>query len=155
MPDAPWLGSLEELILGGAQDADMSVQELSLAIMASRQDTGLFDCAQALLTDPDPLMRQLGLDYLHYAVGGEPLTQAGVESVIRFLDGHGPSKVLVHCRKGGRAAALVLIQQARLHGWSPGEAAEKGRAMGLSVDGNLRIMVEQYLAQHPGPGRAS
>jgi uncharacterized protein (TIGR01244 family) len=100
-------------------------------------------------------VRSLGLDYLHYPVGGEPLSEAGVESVLRFLDEHAPSRVLVHCRKGGRAAALVLIHQALARGWSPGEAVEKGREMGLAVDGNLRAMVEQYLAEHPGPGRAS
>jgi thiol-disulfide isomerase/thioredoxin len=81
MPDAPWLGSLEEVILSGTQDADMSVQELALAIMASRQDPHLFDCTEALLTDPDPLVRQLGLDYLRKADA-----QRGVPAVIPLLD---------------------------------------------------------------------
>jgi hypothetical protein len=43
--------------------------------------------------------------------------------------------------------ALVLIQQARAHGWTVEEAIEKGRQMGLEVDGPLRTLVEAYLAQ--------
>jgi thiol-disulfide isomerase/thioredoxin len=81
MPDAPWLGTLEELVLSGTQDGDMSVQELSFAVMASRQDPRLFDCAEALLVDPDPLVRQLGLDYLRKAEA-----QRGVPAVIPLLD---------------------------------------------------------------------
>ena len=43
------------------------------------------------------------------------------------------------------SAALVLIQQARAHGWKADEAIEKGRAMGLALDGPLRTIVESYL----------
>jgi uncharacterized protein (TIGR01244 family) len=96
-------------------------------------------------------VRALGMEYLHYGVGGRPLADPGVAEVCDFIDrlGDGDGKVLVHCRKGGRAMALVLIQQARLHGWSPEEAFEKGRAMGLQVDGQLKGMVEAYLAGKP------
>ena len=65
------------------------------------------------------------MDYLHVGVGGSPLTGAGVGAVCDFIAAH--PKVMVHCRKGGRAAALVLIQQAKVHGWSAAEAAAKGR----------------------------
>ena len=57
---------------------------------------------------------------------------------MQFLDKHAGDRVLVHCRKGGRAAALVLIQQARANGWSATEAMEKGQALGLKVEGGLR-----------------
>jgi len=97
-------------------------------------------------------VQSLGMDYLHYGVGGAPLSDAGVESVRKFLDDHAAAKVLVHCRKGGRAAALVLLHQALADGWSPAEAIAKGRALGLEVDGNLRLMVEGYLHDHrPNP----
>ena len=56
--------------------------------------------------------RALGIDYLHFGVGAAPLSEQGVASVCEFLDAHSEGKVLVHCRKGGRAAALVLLQQA-------------------------------------------
>ena len=72
----------------------------------------------------------LGMEYLHYGVGGAPLADPGVAGVCDFIDrltGAG-GKVLVHCRKGGRAMALVLIQQARAHGWTAAEAIDKGRA---------------------------
>ena len=91
-------------------------------------------------------VRALGMDYIHLGVGGAPLTETGVEAVCDFIDTH--DKVMVHCRKGGRAAALVLIHQARANNWSAAEAAAKGRGLGLEVDGGLRSIVENYLDDH-------
>ncbi len=95
-------------------------------------------------------VRGLGMEYLHYGVGGAPLSESGVESVCDFVDrlAGGAGKVLVHCRKGGRAMALALLQQARAGGWTPEEAIARGKAMGLEVDGGLRMLVETYLQQH-------
>jgi uncharacterized protein (TIGR01244 family) len=95
-------------------------------------------------------VQALGMEYLHYGVGGAPLSEQGVAAVCDFVDGHtqGGEKVMVHCRKGGRAAALVLIQQARANKWKPEEAIAKGKAMGLDVDGGLRTLVESYLERH-------
>jgi HEAT repeat protein len=42
----------------------MSIREHALATLQSHADPRLFDCARAQLADPDPLVRQLGLDYL-------------------------------------------------------------------------------------------
>jgi uncharacterized protein (TIGR01244 family) len=95
--------------------------------------------------------RGLGLDYLHYGVGSAPLTAAGVGSVCEFIDKHaGAGKVLVHCRKAGRAAAIVLLQQAKAQRWSPDEALARGKAMGLEVDGGLKTLVENYLRDQAG-----
>jgi uncharacterized protein (TIGR01244 family) len=96
--------------------------------------------------------RSLGLDYVHYGVGSAPLTDEGVSTVCRFLDAHDAGKTLVHCRKGGRAAALVLLYQAREQGWDPEEALAKGAAMGLVVDGGLKTLVENYLRMHSRQG---
>src|SRR5207244_11167115 len=95
--------------------------------------------------------RDLGMDYLHYGVGAAPLAEPDVTAVCDFVDRHaqGSQKVLVHCRKGGRAVALLLLQQARANQWSPDEAIAQGKAMGLEVDGGLRTMVETYLRDHP------
>ncbi|QEH33573.1 Beta-lactamase hydrolase-like protein [Aquisphaera giovannonii] len=92
-------------------------------------------------------VRAVGLEYQHYGVGGKPLSDPGVAEVCDFIDrlAAGEGKVLVHCRKGPRAAALVLIQQARANHWTAAEALEKGPAMGLQVDGPLRAMVVDYL----------
>src|SRR3954468_2994319 len=95
------------------------------------------------------LVRSLGMDYLHYGVGGAPLSDAGVASVCDFLTQHSGGKVLVHCRKGARAAALVLLHEAKTRNWSVDEAMAKGREMGLEVDGGLRMMVENYLRSRP------
>jgi uncharacterized protein (TIGR01244 family) len=93
--------------------------------------------------------RALGLDYLHYGVGAAPLSPKGVKGVCDFIDQHthGSQRVLVHCRRGPRAAALVLLHQARANHWNAAEAFAKGKAMGLDVDGGLKTLVESYLKE--------
>jgi protein tyrosine phosphatase (PTP) superfamily phosphohydrolase (DUF442 family) len=95
-------------------------------------------------------VRALGMDYIHYGVGSAPLTREGVGAVSDFVDRHaqGSRKVLVHCRRGPRVAALVLLQQARANKWTAAETIGKGKAMGLDVDGGLRTLVEAYLQEH-------
>ncbi len=100
--------------------------------------------------DEGALVGGVGMDYLHVAVGGQPLTESTVGAVCNFLDAHAGQKVLVHCRKGGRAAALVLLHRARNEGWTAAEAIERGKALGLAVDGPLRVLVENYLADRAG-----
>jgi uncharacterized protein (TIGR01244 family) len=92
-------------------------------------------------------VRALGLEYLHYGVGGAPLSEPGVKAVCDFIDAHaqGAGKVLVHCRKGARADALVLLQQARANNWSGDQVFSKGKAMGLEIDGGLKTLVENYM----------
>lgn len=91
-------------------------------------------------------VRGLGMAYHHLGVGAEPLSDPGVAAACGFID-HcvAEGRVLVHCRKGGRAAALVLIQQARAHGWTADEAIAKGRELGIQLDGALKDKVEGYL----------
>ncbi len=88
-------------------------------------------------------IRDLGMEYHHLGVGGGPLNAPGVQAVCDFIAKQ--DKVMVHCRGGGRAAGLVLIQQAQAQGWAPDEAVDKGRAIGLDVSGGLRSIVEGYL----------
>jgi uncharacterized protein (TIGR01244 family) len=96
------------------------------------------------------IVRGLGMDYLHYGVGGGPLTEQGVADVCRFLDEHAGGKTLVHCRRGGRAVALVLIHRALRENWPADEAVARGAAEGLTgVDGGLRTIVEEYLRTRP------
>ena len=98
-------------------------------------------------------VRALGMEYLHYGVGGAPLTEEGVASVCDFLDRHASERVLVHCRKGGRAKALVLLHQAKAQNWTADEAIARGAAMGLEVEGaGLRMLVEKYLREHQEGG---
>lgn len=87
-----------------------------------------------------------GLAYHHLPVGQPALADPGVAEVCDFIDRESAKgKVLVHCRKGGRAAAITLIQQARANGWGADEAVEKGRAIGLALDPGLQGKVQQYL----------
>jgi uncharacterized protein (TIGR01244 family) len=93
------------------------------------------------------LVRALGLDYLHVGVGAAPLADEEVRAFCKFLDEHSAGKTLVHCRRGGRAAALVALYFARKEGWKPEEAATKAAAKGLKLEGGLRNLVEGYLHQ--------
>jgi uncharacterized protein (TIGR01244 family) len=102
--------------------------------------------------DEGKLVRAMGLEYVHYGVGGGPLTAEGVAAVCGLLDRNASGKVLVHCRKGARAAALVLVHQALAEKWKPEEAIAKGRALGLDLEGGLRLLVEHYLQTHPAGG---
>jgi uncharacterized protein (TIGR01244 family) len=98
-------------------------------------------------TDEGTKVRALGMAYLHYGVGSAPLTTQGVKAVSDFIDQHsqGTEKVLVHCRRGPRAIALLLLQQAREHKWTNAEVFEKGKEMGLVIEGGLKMMVDHFL----------
>lgn len=98
-------------------------------------------------TEEGNKVRALGMKYLHYGVGASPLSDAGVHAVCDFVDenAQGTDKVLVHCRRGPRAIALLLLQQARANHWTADEVFAKGKALGLEVDGGLKMLVEGYL----------
>jgi uncharacterized protein (TIGR01244 family) len=98
-------------------------------------------------TDEGNKVRALGMDYVHYGVGSTPLTVQGVTAVCDFIDQHsqGTEKVLVHCRRGPRAIALLLLQQARAQKWTNAEVFAKGKATGLEIDGGLKMMVDHFL----------
>jgi uncharacterized protein (TIGR01244 family) len=88
---------------------------------------------------------EVGLAYHHLGVGQQPLSDPGVAEACDFIDREAATgKVLVHCRGGGRAAAITLIQQARARGWKADEAIEKGREIGLTLDPGQQLKVEQY-----------
>jgi uncharacterized protein (TIGR01244 family) len=98
-------------------------------------------------TDEGNKVRALGMDYLHSGVGSVPLSMQQVMAVCDFVDKHsqGAEKVLLHCRRGPRAAALLLLQQARAQNWASEEVFAKGKAMGLEVDGGLKMLVDRFL----------
>ena len=72
-----------------------------------------------------------------------------------FIDKHskGTDKVLVHCRRGPRAAALLLLQQAHEQHWASEEVFAKGKAMGLEIDGGLKMLVDRFLQDTTALGR--
>jgi uncharacterized protein (TIGR01244 family) len=94
----------------------------------------------------------LGLEYLHVGIGAAPLSETGVSAVCAFLDRHAEDQVLVHCRRGGRAVAMVLLHRALKEKWGPGEAVDKGKSVGMEVEGGLKMLVEQYLQEHAHAG---
>jgi uncharacterized protein (TIGR01244 family) len=94
--------------------------------------------------------RAFGLDYHAAPIGGAPLQPVAINAVCDFIDAQleQGNKVLVHCRKGGRASALVLLQMARAAGWQAHEALANATQLGLPLEGNLRLLVEKYLDDH-------
>lgn len=97
--------------------------------------------------DEGDKVRALGMDYLHSGVGAMPLTMQQVLAVCNFITKHskGTDKVLVHCRRGPRAAALVLLQQAHEQHWASEEVFAKGKEMGLEIEGGLKLLVDRFL----------
>lgn len=93
------------------------------------------------------LARQAGLDYLSVPVGGEPLGATQVETVCDLLQNHADGKVLLHCKQGGRAAALALIYLSRVEGWPADEVVQRGRALGLELPPPVQALVEQALGR--------
>ena len=55
-------------------------------------------------TEEGAKVEATGMEYLHYGVGGTPLSESGVTAVSDFVDrlAQGGGKVLVHCRRGPR-----------------------------------------------------
>ena len=95
-------------------------------------------------------VKALGLNYLHVGVGAAPLSQEGVGAFCLFLDEHAAGRTLVHCRKAGRAVALVALYLARKEGWTANDVAVKAGEHGLKLDGGLRTLVETYLRDQEG-----
>ncbi len=103
---------------------------------------------QPLSTEAEgQVVRDLGLNYHHYAVGGQPLDRAEVEAVSQFLQAQsGP--VLLHCLKGARAAALVLLHKMHTEGLTKQQTWEQAEAMDLKFGDPLRGLVEAYVDHH-------
>jgi thiol-disulfide isomerase/thioredoxin len=55
---------IENLLLAGSADPDASVRELALGALAEKHSTLLLNVARAQLTNPDPQIRLLGVQYL-------------------------------------------------------------------------------------------
>lgn len=79
--NSPWLSRAEPLVLACTTDADLAVRELGFAALEAVHAPGMFDAAQAQLSDVDPLARELGLAYLRKC---DP--KRGVPVLIRLLD---------------------------------------------------------------------
>ncbi len=94
-------------------------------------------------------VRSLGLDYLHIPVGGAPITRPQVQAFGEFLHRHGGEAVLVHCKSGGRAAVMLMLERAEAEGWPNGEVLERGRQLGLNPPAPLLPLVAQFLEQRP------
>jgi uncharacterized protein (TIGR01244 family) len=94
-------------------------------------------------------VRALGMDYLHSGIGSAPLHEDQVETICDFISRHGDEgMVLVHCRKGGRAAAMVVLHRALDERWDVAELARRGKDMGLNLEGGPLKLIQDYMDQH-------
>jgi len=85
---ASWLPKASGLLIEAARDGDLSVRELALGTMEILAHPDLIKCAQEQLSDPDPLVRLLGLEYIRKA---EP--HRGVPLIIPLLEDPDPRVV--------------------------------------------------------------
>ena len=79
------------------------------------------------------LCRRLGMDYAHLPVSmktADTRLAEGFEKVLAAAREHGP--VVVHCRLGQRAGAMVLIAAAKHLGWDGPDALAKADGIGLA-----------------------
>jgi thiol-disulfide isomerase/thioredoxin len=89
------------IVRTAAHDADQSIRELALGILATRKDPELAPLALAQLTDADPLVRGLGLRVLgtqrdtrlapavvSFLDDPDPTVVAAAASALRHLTGH-------------------------------------------------------------------
>jgi thiol-disulfide isomerase/thioredoxin len=79
--NSPLVSRIEPLVMACAIDGDASVRELGLAALDAAHNSRMFEVARAQLDDLDPLVRDLGLDYLRKC---DP--KRAVPILVRLLD---------------------------------------------------------------------
>lgn len=77
--------AVQDLVLAGAVDVDVSVRELALATLEALKSPRLLECCRAQLSDTDPMLRLLGLQYLR-----KTGSRGAVPLFIRLLDDSDP-----------------------------------------------------------------
>ena len=79
------------------------------------------------------LVARNGLDYVNIPVNKASLSLDQVDMLERVMrDKDGP--FLLHCASGVRAAALLVLSQARQNGWTAQRAFQEARAMGFDLE---------------------
>lgn len=83
--------------------------------------------------DEGRVVKDAGLEYLHYPVNGDLLS---VDYVDRFREMYQrlPKPVLAHCRLGARAAVMMLMHYGAEEGLAGEELLEKGKREGYPCD---------------------
>jgi len=80
--------------------------------------------------DEDHLLQSLQIDHVHIPLGGkEGFYPSAVDSLSSVLEGN-YSKILIHCRRGGRVTLLWMAYLVNSLGYSIDEAVAIGDDMG-------------------------
>jgi len=94
------------------------------------------------------VVRELGLNYLHVPVSMKSLSTTTVDNLREEFRGM-PGPAFAHCRKGKRAAAMLLMHLATEHGWSGEETIERAESLGFAFDQpKLGQFVVNYVDSH-------
>lgn len=106
---------------------------------------------QDLPLSPDregEIARQRGMEYLNIPTTMDTLSDALVDQFRKELEGL-PKPVLVHCQKGKRSGALVMMDRAVKHGLSGEQTLQKAMEMGFECDNEkLASFVKNYIDRH-------
>ena len=103
-------------------------------------------------------VRSKGMEYLHIPVSiseesARDGDNYGFELVDRFREQlhKMPKPVFVHCKKGKRSGAFVMMDMAVKQGWSGDETLRKAEEMGFECDNEKLIgFVKNYIDSHKG-----
>jgi uncharacterized protein (TIGR01244 family) len=80
----------------------------------------------------DELVKSGGLDYVNIPVDRSALSAARIDELEDAL-GQYPGPYLMHCATGTRAALMVVLLQARQHGWTAERAFDEAERMGFNL----------------------
>lgn len=95
--------------------------------------------------DEGPRVEALGMSYVAIPVAGAAgVTEANARLLDSALSEGGAT--LLHCASGNRVGALLALRAFYVHGASPAEALEEGRAGGLT---SLEQTVTRHLERAP------
>lgn len=141
---------VDEKVTVSSQPTEEELRELAdrgyEAVMNLRTDG---EEEQPLQPDEEgDLVEELGLEYRHFPVSPEGLEESLVDRFRHELE-EIAKPVLVHCRRGKRSGAMVMMDRAVEKDMSGEETLEKAEEMGFECDvDELNRFVKNYVDEN-------
>lgn len=109
----------------------------SILNLRSHNETGV-------LPNEAEQVNSTGLDYAQVPISPTDLEADSLDKALHTLN-HLPKPVLIHCRSGNRATAVVLIAIAQQHTLSPEQFIQQVQAQGLTLE---QPQIKQFWSDH-------
>ena len=97
----------------------------------------------------EELVKGVGLDYAPIPVSPATLDDITVARFLQAVESSdGP--VAIHCKSGGRAGLMTLLQLAIDHGWSVEQSLQEGEKIGVKIPANSPYseFFQSYIRRH-------